>query len=789
MVVTLVQCSSYDHEQPVSITITEQVVQKSPGRLGINIGESTYFGDQQISSSLLPHGEFPQGQQITLVRNKTPHPTIISDRYSKREKPHRNPFVSFEGGTYYIGSGPRAGESGAILQHESGAAEYTLEHSGVPIETDDLIWIKSTFTDRARPEWKYDENLIGIGDFRTLDRSIAELKLLDNESKSGDQILVIQFAKSASDESGGIKHYFNATSNTEYTAKVRARSDSPYAKLSVTLANLGIPHGEPGDEIRLTPETDPNLTPEWKTYTFRATTTSNEAIANRFSAIKFSVEMGQAETTHRSVQIDWVELDDANRKSETGFNARLLPILKEAQPGVIRFYQLAARGATMDSITAQSIKDSPWKYISSGNRYYMQSTHGVMDDCLTLSKEMGADPWVAVGGANDPNDWYQLISYLAAPKDFDDYSRKRASHGFDAPWTESFDVIYLEIGNEWWNTLFRPFHIWTPENYGELCNTLIRKIKLHPHFDENRIKIIVGGWAANARSWNAKLDKTVDGHDFISLAPYLLHRLDKYDTLEDKYSTLFADIEGYGVRAGKSVLKEMKKNGKNTPFAIYELNTHLTGGEAPPFVASEICSSLAAGVAVLDMSMVLMRDMKADPITYFTLLKRADNDKEGPRTGLWGNLVRDPDGNFRSRPVWEGLKLANNHLIQGDMVDVQVMNSPTWSQKKNGSVPEIRKVPAIHAYAFRSVSKETKKRNVNVLVINRSLYEELPLTMTLPFSPKSKVNTFILESDHFTDNNENSSLIQLKESSIEWNPESPLTIPPVSAIVYQFQES
>jgi hypothetical protein len=788
-VLTLVQCSSYDPDQPVSITITDQVVKKSPNRLGINIGESTYFGDQQISSTLLPHGDFSRGQQVSFVRNKTPHATIVSDRYARPEKPHRNPFVSFEGGTYYIGSGPRAGETGHILQHASGAAEYTLEHSGVPIETDDVIWIKGPYTDRARPESKYDENLIGIGDFRTLDSSKAVLEFIDNESKPGDQILNILFSPSSADESGGLKHYFNAAPNTEYIARVRARSDSPYAKLNVTMANLGIPHGESGDLIRLAAETDSNLTPEWKTYTFRATTTSNLAIANRFSAIKFSVRMDPAETVNRSAQIDWVELEDGTRKSETGFNANLLPILKEAQPGVIRFYQLAARGATMDSITARSTKESPWKYISSGNRYYMQNTHGVMDNCLTLSKEMNAKPWIAVGGANDPNDWYQLISYLAAPEDFDEYSRKRASHGFETPWTHSFETIYLEIGNEWWNTLFRPFHIWTPGNYGELCNTIIRKIKTHPHFDEERIKIVIGGWAANARDWNAKLDETVQGHDFISLAPYMIHRLDHFDTEEEKYSTLFADVEGYGSRAGDAILKELKKSKKNTRFAIYELNTHLTGGEAPPSVASEICPSLAAGIAVLDMSMTLMREMKADPITYFTLLKRADNDKEGKRVGLWGNLLRDPDGTFRSRPVWEGLSLANNHLIQGDMVEVRITNSPTWKQAQNGSVPAMKKVPVIHAYAFHSKSKDTGKRTANVLVINRSLYDEIPLDINLPFTAISKVNRYILGGNHYTDNNENGASIQLTESTVELSPDSTIMIPPFSAIVYQFQES
>ena len=788
ILLSVAACSSYDPEQPVVITVIDTVVLESPNRLGINIGESTYFGDQQISSALLPHGDFSEGQQARIIRNKVKHENVISDKWNRPDKPHRNPSDSFEGGTYHIASGPRAGETGTIVKHTKGEAEFTLEHSGLPIEMDDLIWVKSPFTDRARPSNKYDQDLIGIGDFRYIEGSEGTLHFIPNPERPLDQVLEFNFEDPSKDSTAGIRHFFTGTADTEYVARVRARSDITNAELSVSLSNLGIRHRDSGHEIKLKPDGSSELTSEWTIHTFRGKTTHNPDIAERFSAVEFKVHVGPGDESARTVQIDWVELEDNKRKHANGFNAKLLPVLEDARPGILRFYKLASQGATIDSIAARSTKVSPWKYVSSVRGYSMQSTHGVLDNCLNLSRDVGANPWVVIGGANDPSDWYKLISYVAAPKEFDEYSRQRASHGYDAPWIDSFDTLYLEIGNEWWNTLFKPFHVWNADNYGELCNSIIRVIHTHPHFPKDKIKIIVGGWAANARNWNAKLDKTVNGHDYISLAPYLLHRLDKYATDEEKYGTLLADVDGYRERAGRTVLKELAKNNKDTRLAIYELNTHLTEGEAPPSVASEICTSHAAGIAVLDMAMTLMKEMNTDPVTYFTLLKRADGVDEKRRLGLWGNLLRENDGTFRARPVWEGLRLANKYLIQGDMVEALVDNTPTRAQEKNGSVPAMKKVPAIHAFGFADVDEGTGKRKLNLLVLNRSLGNHLPLKFNLPFDFAPEVRTVSLSSTHYADNNEVDTQIRIQESDVTVTSEQTVNIEPYTAVVFQFRE-
>jgi alpha-L-arabinofuranosidase len=773
-----------------TVTVLDRTRIENPSRLGINVGKSVYYGDQQVSASLLPHGGFAKGQQTLLIRVKDGTKTTVTDSFARPDKPNRSFHDSFEGGTYTIMSGKRAGETGRIVAHAPDTSVFTLEHSGTPMENDDIVILKSPYVSYAQPAKESGEQKLGIGEFITIQDDGVALRFQDAPSDPADQFLRIEFANREKKAAGGLKHYFTATAETEYVATVRARAegDTEDMKLSLSIVNLGIKHNDRGARIGMVCDDSPTLTREWKTYTFHGTTEDNPYIAMRFSALKVTVSR-EPETSDTAALIDYIDLQDTRKASPTGFNSGIVAAIKEAQCGVLRFYGLADNGSTVDAFTSASPTYSAWNYVSYQNRYAMQSIQAVLDDWMKLSSESGSQPWISVGGANTPDDWYNLVSYLAAPAGTDAYADKRVRNGHSEPWLDSFDTVYLEIGNEWWNTLFRPYHIWTPENYAELCNTIIRKVESHPNYDRSRIKLVVGGWAANARDWNQRLDATVEGHDFISIAPYILHRLDRYATVQDKYGALFADTEAYSKRAGKKLLKQLKKNGDRTSIAVYELNTHLTEGEAPASVASELCVSQASGVAVLDQAMTLLHDMRAAPITYFTLLKRGDGRGEERRLGLWGNLLRLEDGTFRARPVWQGLRLANQHVIAGDMIEARMKGSSTWNQTENGSIPAMRKVPYLHSYAFRTLDEDSSKRVVNLLLINRHLTDALPVTIDLPFEPESTVKVTMLTSPNLADNNEERDVVQLESDVIhDFHQGMTVQVPAHSAAAYQIHE-
>ena len=754
-----------------TFVITEDVVQQAPHRLGVNIGQSTYYDDKQVVANPLSHGGFAKGRQVQVLRVLE----STGDTVTANIDGFEHLTESFAGGAYTIATGKRAGETGTLVSHEPGTAKYVLEKSGPPLEEEDLVWVKGPLVSRAFPDREEGEKGIGMGDFRLAVDEGVTLDYVDNPDDPMDQFLRLSFPAGADKVSGGFKHYIRPTPNTTYTLRIRARSEAPGSELVVGMRNYGVPHDEPATSTEMVCDTTTQLSESWRDYVFTGDTQSDPRIGEHYGVFIVGIRVtgGQG----GAVYIDDVSLEDGRLDTPSGFSKQLVDHLREARVGSLRFYGVSELGSLTEDITARNTTEAPWTFLSMESFYRTSTTNAVVDQWMQLCQETGADPWITVGSANTPQDWYDLISYLAAPADFDANSARRAAHGFDTPWTEQFGTIYLEIGNEWWNPIFRPFYTYLPAKYGELCATILKRIQEHPHYDSKRIQIIGGGWAINAHHWNGIVDANAPGLDRISLAPYLMHELDRVD-----FGALFADVDAYARLQGQGVLDDLRKNGNNTGLAVYELNSHLTGGTLKPEPASLMTSSLGAGVAVLDQAASVMTHMGADPINYFTSLQRAFND----RLGLWGLFVRESSGELRPRPVWLGLKLANQYFIDGRLVRVDSHDIPTYDQPANGSVPEMDDVPYVHAYAC--IAESDAGRHCNVLLINRDLSLEQRVTIVLPFDPEPTAERVSLMGP-VTANNESELAVDLEVRSLSGVArETSVTLPPNAAVVLQFTQ-
>ncbi|HNR30093.1 MAG TPA: hypothetical protein PKI11_04325 [Candidatus Hydrogenedentes bacterium] len=779
--VVLAQCGGSSPRDAV-VQVTERVIAEQPARLGVNIGASTYYNDQQLAANPFSHGGFAMGRQVLVIRVTQATADTVTDTSHLPDDPDRI-VESFAGGRYCIATGARAGETGTIVAHDLEAGRFTLEHAGVPLEEEELVWLHGPVVSRATPDPKEGEPGIGIGDFRRAVGPGVTLDFVPSDARAGDQHMRLRFPATDERISGGVKHYLRATPDTAYRVHIRARGEIPGARLGILFKNYAFEHTEAGATTAMTCGA-PELGPEWRDYVFSGLTTSDPRIGEKFSECLIGVAV-PAGSEGGAVYIDSIALEDGMLASSSGFNRLLVERLKEARCGVLRFYGSAGLGSLVESFTAANATEASWSFLGLGAFYRFATTSAVLDEWMRLSEEVGAAPWITVGGGNMPDDWHALISYLAAPATFDEHAARRAAHGFGGPWTDRFSTIYLEIGNEWWNRIFRPFHTHVAEKYGELCNTVLARVRAHPHFDPSKIVIVVGGWAINAHHWNTRLDKTVEGPVILSIAPYLLHELNQWASIEEQFAALFADVDAYARHLGPRTIDGLRANSKGTKLAAYELNTHVTGGAAPPEAASAICPSLGAGVAVLDQAMALMRDMGASPISYFTALQRVYNG----RVGLWGTFVRDRSGALRPRPVWEGLRLANGFLIEGDMTAVEVTGGATWDQVENGSVPAMKAVPCLHAYAFLSRDAATGKRRLNLLLINRHLSQWQHPTVTLPFTPRATAKRVLLGGGAITDHNEEEMRIAIEESEAEGMARTvSLPVPPFSAVVHQFIE-
>lgn len=763
------------------VQISDTVLMAAPPRLGVNLGLNAYYGDHQMVENSFAHGGFSQGRQALMVAVKDATGNTITDARATPGDPDSVYVESFAGGRYGIMSGARAGEQGAITAHAAGSLTFTLERDGAPLADGDLVLLQGPWVSRGLPLSVNGEPPAGIGDFRAALDEGVRLDFVASSTEPRDQHLRMRFPGFDA-LSGAVRHYFKAVPGSQYTVRLRARADVPGMRLGVSMRHFGIPGGVPGNAIGMTADRATTLTEGWQDFVFTAQAPADERLDTELSVfvVEISAPAGGPEG---AVYLDDLVMQDAALATPSGFSKPLVDRLKEARCGVLRFYGISDLASFVDDITARDTTQASWSFLSLQSFARVGNTHAVADQWFELCQTVGAAPWLTIGAPNLPDDWYALISYLAAPAGFDAASARRAAHGFAQPWTAQFDTIYLEIGNEWWNGIFRPYYIEQPEQYGALVNTITARIQAHPHYDPERIKIIAGGWAINANHWNGTVDATSTRHDYVSVAPYLLHELNRFDTPEARYGALFADVEGYARDGGRSTLNDFADNGRGTGIAVYELNTHLTGGNAPADVASAICTSVAAGVAVLDQAMALMVDMKAAPINYFTALQRGF-DSGGTRLGLWGTLLREPSGALRPRPVWHGLRLANQYLIEGDLITATVAETPTWDQSENGSVPAMEDLPYLHAYAFRRPASAPEGAGVNVLLVNRHRTQSLTTVVELPFTATGAAKTALLSSPKISDNNEASEVVKLVEGSVTPAGNTlTVTVPPFSALV------
>jgi hypothetical protein len=692
------------------------------------------------------HGDFKPGRQVGFVKACKSRGSEFQDARYREGDSSTGYRATFAGGTYTVAAGTHAGESGRIVSHEPGSGIFTT--NGPAVSVGDYVWLRGPLVESAVPDPMPGERELGIGDFRVETSPGVSVDMRDEQ---------IAIEVSGRDAYASIKHYLIALPSSNYRVQVRARAASGDGQLGVRLTNLGIPGGQPGNRISFAcPDTA--LQPEWTEYTFTGATFDDERIRDHFSMLEVRVTGSGGGRV--SAQLDSIELIDESIDSGFAFSQRLADTVAEAKCGVLRFYGIAGMGNLVEDITAKTAAASTWTFTDGPGGFQRHTTHAVLDDWLSLASKTGAAPWLTIGGANTPADWHSLISYLAAPADFDAASQKRSTNGRAEPWIDAFDTVYLELGNEWWNGIFAPFVIDDPGDYAALVDLVFGRVRAHPHFDAEKVRLVAGGWAINGRDWNVKLKDTAVHYDEITVAPYLAHELDGPD-----YPALFSDVEASYERN-----KTWLRNPMN--LSVYELNTHTLGGAITPAQVSELAPSLAAGLAVLDQAMSCMANWRADPVNYFTYFQRSFGSGDQERVGLWGNFVLARDGTHRPRPIWQGLRLANRHVIEGDMVAVHV----TGAESRNrGNVPWVK------AYAFLKPGGQA-----NVLLFNRHPTEERPVQIAIPFERVAAIEQVRLHSTALTDNNEEYERVKLVEESVDAVRRS-FTLPPHSATALQFR--
>jgi hypothetical protein len=388
-----------------------------------------------------------------------------------------------------------------------------------------------------------------------------------------------------------------------------------------------------------------------------------------------------------------------------------------------------------------------------------------LHDTLQASYESGDTPatrtipWITANLNWTEADYVNLVEYLAGPAGTPYADRRVAQRGgITTPWTEAFRAIYIEMGNEPWNSgyffAFRGgFSGESARTYGRWCQYIWEYVDAHCPYATNAIKVLVGGWAgalgwsdftAQARmacpraervglttymgGWEAGQGGQVGGTLWTDegVQQWTTFRdlsggayIDNICTLQNTLTVTGAPFEVVMYEGGPSYLM----NGLNgVSLTAQEQETSRNYGR-----------TLAAGIGTLDFWLYGMyRGVKEQE--FFTF---------GEDKGLWASHTFVYQG-YRPHPAWQVLQMANNYCGAAAMLVTSSEAVPCFDLLNTDGTAVLQSdVTLASAYAFRRGS------DYMVLAMNKKVDGmhngldfgdgSVPLTLRLPFTNPSRI--------------------------------------------------
>jgi hypothetical protein len=660
------------------VHITNQVILPGVTRLGINLGEQTYYDSGQMMRNLLYRNPGFEGMAYRSILHCL---AATADSCTDTHHAFTWPANFWNGANFEVLDGSAVGRKGEIKTSgpSDGGYGVTFEGSGPAIAAGDWVAISKEFPgDPAAGWWPA---LHGGAHLE------AERKDLSPQT-TGRQALRIEAAGAG--QSVDLKSYFDSTDGYTF---VRLHGHFRLSFRAKSLIGAKTFHAQVRRVINGKAdylEQDFQLTSTWADY--HADFSANEApLPTGPVETGFSFEGG-------SMLLDDVDLEQTggDPTNQTAFRDEVLQTLRQLHPGVLRLMSSHAQlGSTVDNLLAP-----PLARQRSGFSTWMNTMEDIpvgIPEFLELCREVGAEPWIVVPTAMSPDEARELAEYLSQ----DSTSKGgaiRTAGGQREPWTQTFRTIHIELGNETWNGIFQGETIDDPSAYGRRADRVFAALRSAVGPNALHFDLVVGGQAVNP--WRSgEVLKAAHAANSLAIAPYLMDSITHSATDDELFGPLLAQPEQMS-RDG--IVQKTQAAAGGRQLAVYEVNLHSTEGTAPAAVLDQITPSTAAGVAVTGHMLRMMRDHQVRDEMLFSLpqfrFKRAD----GILVRLWGSVVT-MGAEGRARPQLLAESLANQ-VIRGNMVRTVITgDDPIHNQPAGNDGVQLDNMHELDVYAFQDL--------------------------------------------------------------------------------------
>ena len=467
----------------------------------------------------------------------------------------------------------------------------------------------------------------------------------------------------------------------------------------------------------------------------------------------------------------------------TAFRDAVVYELQKLQPGSIRY---------MDA--SQWCSDVADEIASTGNRRWCGAsswTPGVgqamgYNDVLELANFLNTDVLISVGQLNQPSDWAMLVNWLS-------------SSGWISNYAASGHKIYLEDGNEAWNsgvgsTLFYG----NGSAYGYTLGQNMAAAKSATGYDPNVIKLVGNNWAAPNQGYGqfgwvhnvlTVAQRTPNGlPDFVDDAPYTLNYLGNFDTYGSSVATTGAPFldewaEDANIDSVTTPLSNSQSMYLNQQYAkanfgvgtlVYEVNqSTLSGVAATQLQLDQVGASVGNALAIAEHVLLMQRDSQlTGPIHAFTLAEpytgytcNGNGCSSGVVMPLWGaNLFmatgpgQTPGSANSDRPMAIALGVINNAIgSNSNLMSVTQSGTPTFNYPggQAGSIQPNAAVPYVNCFAYSN-----GQGSWTIICFNNNLTTAESVTLTGMGAPTGPVSETIFpeQGNVITDHNEDTFL-------------------------------
>jgi hypothetical protein len=736
------------------LRVSSQVILPAVTRLGINLGEQDYYDSGQMVKNLLFRNPGFEGMSYrTIFHCVYGGPGRCLDT----RQGIQFPTGFWDGGIYEILDGAAAGQRGTVtVAGPSGNGYAFALDGGVQVNGGDWISVAKAFTGGPTSGW--------------WPRAQGGAQLEPERTDLPPGTPGHQALRMTALVPGSVAQINSYLDSSEGMTFVRLRGRYRLSFKAKALSGSRMLHVH---VVRLVPgvaralNVDLPLTAGWAQYN-QDFSASEGALPPAAIEVSFSITGG-------SMLLDDVSLEQTggDPSNHTIFRDEVVQTLRELHPGVLRMMgSYEELGATIDNLLAPT-----GARVRSGYRTSYTPTEDIsigIPDFLDLCQAVGAEPWIAVPAAINRDEARKLAEYLSGPASTPG-GALRAAAGHPEPWSSAFRTIHIELGNETWNSSYQGETIEDAAAYGRRANMIFTAFRAAAGADAARIDLAVGTQAYFPGRNPALLSAAAQANT-IAIAPYLMLGVTQWDSDDQLFGPLLAQPEQM---AREGILHATQASAGGRQLAVYEVNLHTTGGNAPESVLDRLTPSAAAGIAVTGHMLRMMRDFGVRDQMLFALPQYRFKRPDGTPVRLWGSVVEmGPTG--RKRPQFLAESLANR-VLRGDLVRVDIDgDNPTHDQPAGNDGVQLRNVHEIDAYAFQ------EGRSHGLVLFNYGLHQSRRISIEAPgLSAGSSALLTRLLSPSPSGNNETTTQVTIGQERLQGND---VVLPPCSMAVLEWNE-